>query len=133
MQRVLKQEAQPSRRSAEECTRDLRCTPMGHQLQSPDQSSPPPKQLYGTVARFAGVPYDVTNSLNIWSSGMWVSTSTGASAAMAAAGGQSMDSNSTDLQYLVRFIDQLALTFDFYIFVSNVFRQLIKIIRYGST
>lgn len=77
-----------------------------------DQSSPPPKQLYGTVARFASVPYDVTNSLNIWSSGMWVSTSTGASAAMAAAGGQSMDSNSTDLQYLVRFIDQLALTFD---------------------
>ena len=42
------------------------------------------------------------NSINVWSSGMWVSTSTGSSAAMAAAGGTIMDLNSMKLQYLVR-------------------------------
>ena len=71
--------------------------------------STPKKQLYGTVTRFAGIPYDVTHSLNVWSSGMWVSTSTGASAAMAAAGGKIMDFDSTDLQYLVRFSWELFL------------------------
>jgi len=57
---------------------------------------------YRTTTRFAGIAYDVERSLNIWSSGMWVSTSTGATAAMAAAGGQPMDVYSTDLQYLIR-------------------------------
>jgi NAD+ kinase len=62
----------------------------------------PQNQHYGTITRFAGVPYDVQHSLNVWSSGMWVSTSTGSSAAMAAAGGMPMAENSDDLQYLIR-------------------------------
>jgi len=57
---------------------------------------------YGTVTRFGGIPYDIQNSLNVWSSGLWVSTPTGSTAAMAAAGGVSMDTNSNDLQYLIR-------------------------------
>ena len=56
----------------------------------------------GTMTRFAGIPYDVSHSLNVWSSGMWVSTSTGSTAAMAAAGGQQMDLDSSDIQYLIR-------------------------------
>jgi len=68
------------------------------------QTSPPkvPVSSYGTVTRFGGETYDVRNSINVWSSGMWVSTSTGSTAAMAAAGGNVMDLNSTDLQYLIR-------------------------------
>ncbi|EEC50349.1 predicted protein, partial [Phaeodactylum tricornutum CCAP 1055/1] len=42
------------------------------------------------------------NSLNVWSSGMWLSTSTGSTAAMAAAGGQPMPLASEDIQYLIR-------------------------------
>jgi len=57
---------------------------------------------FGALTRFAGIPYDIQHSLNVWSSGMWVCTSTGSSAAMAAAGGQPMVLNSTDLQYLIR-------------------------------
>jgi len=57
---------------------------------------------YGTLTRFGGIPYDVTRSLNVWSSGMWVSTSTGSTAAMAAAGGFPMDLDSHDIQYLIR-------------------------------
>jgi NAD+ kinase len=60
------------------------------------------KNQYGTITRFGGRPYEVQNSLNVWSSGMWVSTGTGASAAMAAAGGQPMNECSSDLQYLIR-------------------------------
>jgi NAD+ kinase len=60
------------------------------------------KQHHGNITRFAGVAYDVQHSLNVWSSGMWVSTSTGATAAMAAAGGKPMDIESSDLQYLIR-------------------------------
>lgn len=60
------------------------------------------KHHQGTMTRFAGIPYDVNHSLNVWSSGMWVCTSTGSSAAMAAAGGQAMGFDSTDLQYLIR-------------------------------
>jgi NAD+ kinase len=72
-------------------------------LDEVDPSEPPKMPLRdGNVTRFAGVAYNVTHSLNVWSSGMWVSTSTGASAAMAAAGGKPMDINSSDLQYLVR-------------------------------
>ena len=41
-------------------------------------------------------------SFNCWSSGMWVSTPTGSTAAMAAAGGYPMELESTSLQYLVR-------------------------------
>jgi NAD+ kinase len=65
-----------------------------------DQGTPLPSK-YGTT-RFGGVLYDVSNSLNVWSSGMWVSTSIGSTAAMAAAGGQIMDPDSTNLQYLIR-------------------------------
>ena len=36
---------------------------------------------YGTVTRFGGRTYDVRNSINVWSSGMWVSTATGSTAA----------------------------------------------------
>lgn len=61
-----------------------------------------PKTDYGTVTRFAGIAYDVEQSLNVWSSGMWVCTSTGSTAVMAAAGGKPMDVNSTELQYLIR-------------------------------
>lgn len=57
---------------------------------------------YGTATRFGGVLYDVNNSLNVWSSGMWVSTAIGSTAAMAAAGGKIMDPDSTNLQYLIR-------------------------------
>lgn len=57
---------------------------------------------YGTVTRFGGRAFDIKDSLNVWSSGMWVSTATGSSAAMSAAGGMPMDLNSTDLQYLIR-------------------------------
>jgi NAD+ kinase len=72
-------------------------------LDEVDPSEPPKMPLRdGNVTRFAGVAYNVTHSLNVWSSGMWVCTSTGASAAMAAAGGKPMDINSSDLQYLVR-------------------------------
>lgn len=67
-----------------------------------DSSKPTSHGGYGTITRFAGIPYDVEKSLNVWSSGMWVCTSTGASAAMAAAGGKPMDLNSPDLQYLIR-------------------------------
>uniref|UniRef100_A0A7S4I1B0 NAD(+) kinase n=1 Tax=Odontella aurita TaxID=265563 RepID=A0A7S4I1B0_9STRA len=69
---------------------------------SMDEPRPPLQAQYGTVTRFGGIPYDVTNSLNVWSSGMWVSTATGSSAAMAAAGGKSMSTDQTDLQYLIR-------------------------------
>ncbi|KAK1746758.1 NADH kinase [Skeletonema marinoi] len=61
-----------------------------------------PKSQYGTVTRFGGKLYDVDNSLNVWSSGLWVSTGTGSSAAMAAAGGMPMDVTSDNLQYLIR-------------------------------
>lgn len=70
-------------------------------LEQLDDEQPSPSE-YGTICRFGGTPYDVTRSLNIWSSGMWVCTSTGATAAMAAAGGRPMNLDSTDLQYLIR-------------------------------
>lgn len=67
-----------------------------------EEAKPAVPSGYGTITRFSGIAYDVERSLNVWSSGMWVSTSTGASAAMAAAGGQPMGLLSTDLQYLIR-------------------------------
>ena len=36
-----------------------------------------PRSQYGTVTRFKGTLYETTNSLNVWSSGMWLSTATG--------------------------------------------------------
>lgn len=72
-------------------------------LHSLEEESEPMKQSsYGTITRFAGIAYDVEQSLNVWSSGMWVCTSTGSTAVMAAAGGKPMDVSSTDLQYLIR-------------------------------
>lgn len=38
-----------------------------------------PRSQYGTVTRFGGKMYTIQNSLNVWSSGMWVSTATGSS------------------------------------------------------
>ncbi|CAB9500683.1 Probable NADH kinase [Seminavis robusta] len=69
-----------------------------------DIDNPPSKNYskFGTVTRFGGIPYSVSNSLNIWSSGMWVCTPIGSTAAMAAAGGQIMIPDTTDLQYLIR-------------------------------
>jgi len=61
-----------------------------------------PSETYGTITRYNGKTYDVTNSLNVWSSGMWISTPTGSTAAMAAAGGQPMDFHKDELQYLIR-------------------------------
>mmetsp|Transcript_1804 Transcript_1804/g.4011 ORF Transcript_1804/g.4011 Transcript_1804/m.4011 type:complete len:354 (+) Transcript_1804:132-1193(+) len=52
--------------------------------------------------RFAGISYDIKHGLNVWSSGMWISTSTGSTAAMAAAGGQPMNLDSSDLQFMIR-------------------------------
>lgn len=57
---------------------------------------------YGTVSRFGGEAFDSVRGLNVWSSGMWISTATGSTAAMAAAGGMPMSKESTDLQYLIR-------------------------------
>jgi NAD+ kinase len=54
------------------------------------------------VLRFGGKSYDVSDSLNVWSSGMWICTSTGSTAAMKAAGGHVMDLDSSELQYLIR-------------------------------
>jgi NAD+ kinase len=65
-------------------------------------TQPIPCDTYGTVTRFGGKAYDVSRSINVWSSGMWVCTATGATAAMAAAGGKPMDGDSTDIQYLIR-------------------------------
>lgn len=63
---------------------------------------PKPYSVYGTPIRFGGVPYEVRHSLNVWSSGMWVCTATGSTAAMSAAGGTVMDLDSRQLQYLIR-------------------------------
>ena len=62
----------------------------------------PSSLIKDAKTRFAGISYDVEHSLNVWSSGMWVSTSTGSTAAMAASGGQSMDLASSDLQFMIR-------------------------------
>lgn len=72
------------------------------QLSSLSEAQTLPKNPYGTITRFVGRPYDITESINVWSSGVWISTGTGASAAMAAAGGRPMEENSADLQYLIR-------------------------------
>lgn len=42
------------------------------------------------------------SNFNVWSSGLWISTATGSSAAMSAAGGTLMDPTSSELQYMVR-------------------------------
>lgn len=57
---------------------------------------------YGAITRFGGKTFSVVDSLNVWSSGMWISTATGSTAAMAAAGGMPMDFDSDELQYLIR-------------------------------
>lgn len=46
--------------------------------------------------------YSEKISINVWSSGLWVCTSTGSTAAMHAAGGVVMNRKSEDLQYMVR-------------------------------
>jgi NAD+ kinase len=59
-----------------------------HNETSPPASGPSAFSLaessdtpYGTVTRFGGATYDVLNSINVWSSGMWVCTATGSTAA----------------------------------------------------
>jgi len=61
-----------------------------------------PSSSYGTITRFGGQPFDVTRSLNVWSSGVWFCTGTGSTAAMHAAGGVPMDLETKELQYLIR-------------------------------
>lgn len=73
-----------------------------HTAQLDETGKPKTQEQYGTITRFSGVAYDVEKSLNVWSSGMWVCTSTGSTAVMAAAGGKPMDLDSTELQYLIR-------------------------------
>ena len=58
--------------------------------------------LFARELRFGGKSYDVRDSLNVWSSGMWLSTPTGSTAAMKAAGGKVMPLDSAELQYLIR-------------------------------
>ena len=67
------------------------------------RSQIPSSNVYGTVTRFSGIPYDVVNSINVWSSGLWVPTATGSSAAIHSAGAPIIsDHSSPDLQYLIR-------------------------------
>lgn len=49
-----------------------------------------------------GSTADELFSFNVWSSGIWISTATGSTAAMHAAGGTVMDIRSRNLQYMVR-------------------------------
>ena len=79
--------------------KEIAVDPRGSSLSEPQVL---PVSPYGTVTRFGGRPYDVQNSLNVWSSGIWICTGTGASAAMKAAVGKPMDERSSDLQYLIR-------------------------------
>ena len=52
---------------------------------------------------YKAVPsYQEIHSINVWSSGLWVSTATGSTAAMSAAGGFIMETKCEDLQYMVR-------------------------------
>jgi NAD+ kinase len=77
----------------------LRCSP-----DTPQPTDTPHSMSlqYGTISRFGGKQYDVVDSINVWSSGMWTCTGTGSTAAMAAAGGKPMQVTSDDLQYLIR-------------------------------
>lgn len=63
---------------------------------------PPPTYEAGTITRFNNETYQIKRSFNAWSSGMWVCTPTGSTAAMAAAGGRVMNPKSPQLQYLIR-------------------------------
>ncbi|GMI58379.1 hypothetical protein ScalyP_jg2601 [Parmales sp. scaly parma] len=54
------------------------------------------------IARFNGSVYKIESSFNVWSSGMWVCTATGSTAAMLAAGGRVMHIQSPKLQYKIR-------------------------------
>ena len=75
--------------------------PSASRSHPPGNRAPVQKQ-YGTVTCSGGKPYDIQNSFHAWSSCMWVSTATGATAAMAAARGQYMDPKSSELQYLIQ-------------------------------
>jgi NAD+ kinase len=67
-------------------------------LQDPDSYSPSFKPHAHTEKHIIKEEF----SFNCWSSGMWVSTATGSTAAMHAAGGYKMDPHSKHLQYMVR-------------------------------
>jgi NAD+ kinase len=75
---------------------------MGWLQEIPEGARADPSNQYGTITRFGGKSFNVMDSLNVWSSGMWICTATGSTAAMAAAGGKPMDFNSDELQYLIR-------------------------------
>ncbi len=59
----------------------------------------------GFTDRFAGMDIKAQShfSLNIWSSGLWVSTATGSTGALKSAGGQVMAFDSREMQFLVSF------------------------------
>jgi len=75
---------------------------MGWLQVSDDNSHSHSQKKVGTVTRFAGTPFDVVNSINVWSSGLWVCTGTGSTAAVKSAGGQKQNTESNELQYLIR-------------------------------
>jgi NAD+ kinase len=50
----------------------------------------------------SSVKYEELFSFNVWSSGIWISTATGSTAALYSAGGEVMDLKSSNLQYMVR-------------------------------
>ena len=52
--------------------------------------------------RFNGSQYKIENSFQSWSSGMWICSATGSSAAMSAAGGDPMTVTDDRLQYKIR-------------------------------
>eukprot|EP01084_Bolivina_argentea_P283935 486439_1 len=58
----------------------------------------------GFSDRFAGMDTKAQShfSLNIWSSGLWVSTATGSTGALKSAGGQIMSFDSREMQFFVR-------------------------------
>lgn len=55
-----------------------------------------------STTRFSGTGYNVVDSINVWSSGMWISTATGSTAAMYASGGNVMNIKDNRIQYLIR-------------------------------
>ncbi len=59
-------------------------------------------RVHGYFTHLGSPGRDELFSFNCWSSGMWVSTATGSTAVMKAAGGVVMDTQSTDLQYKIR-------------------------------
>ena len=60
------------------------------------------EQIYNNPTSQQHIFKEKVRHLNVWSSGMWVSTAVGSSAAMAAAGGVTLDRDDLRLQYMIR-------------------------------